>query len=369
MCADTTTATYGFIKPGINDPGGTGTWGTKINSNMDAIDTQLNTLQGLISAGGSGSGSGGIAGPVGPAGPAGAQGPAGPPGPAGPAGAQGPAGVWSGGAIPQGVVITGAGGTNRYAAGQTNGSNRWQLNVGDSTAETGSNAGSNFSLISYTDAGAPLTTAMQIQRQTGTTIFNGIVVSAMATNPVFRLDDNNLNTKASLLWQNSTNAVSINNSVSGGYCIVQNDGSFAIGSATAYKSGGGSWTATSDERIKTVVGDYETGLASILRLNPVVYAYKGNDTPTGEVEEQHAPYSASPHYQDAKAEKLHVGFVAQDLAEIFPDMVSEREGFIDGKKVTDLKSVDTSSLIYALVNAFKELKQELDELKSHVHRL
>jgi hypothetical protein len=72
--ADTTTATYGFVKPGINDPAGTGTWGTKINADLDAIDTELSTLAGLIQAGGGG-GSGGAQGAIGPQGPIGAQGP------------------------------------------------------------------------------------------------------------------------------------------------------------------------------------------------------------------------------------------------------------------------------------------------------
>ena len=58
-----------------------------------------------------------------------------------------------------------------------------------------------------------------------------------------------------------------------------------------------------------------------------------------------------------------VGFVAQELETVFPDMVSQREGYIDGEAVTDLRDVDVSSLIYALVNSVKQLKAEIEALK------
>jgi hypothetical protein len=301
--ADTTTANYGFIKPGINDPAGTGTWGTKINANMDGIDTELKTLEGLISAGSGGGGSGGIAGPAGPAGPQGAQGPQGQPGQQGLQGAQGAQG-------PQGP-----------------------------------------------------------QGPPGPTVsaFASPLISAANSNPVLRLEDMSGSVKGSVLFVTSTNVMSMNNGVGGGSCSVNPDGTFQISSATAYKSGGGSWTATSDERIKNIRDRYRRGLDEVMRLNPVVYTYRGNDTPTEAAGD--APYETSPHYNEAKTAKPFVGLVAQDLAQILPDMVSDHEGYIDGEKVSDLKSIDASELIYTLVNAVKQLKQELNELKGHVERL
>ena len=47
-----------------------------------------------------------------------------------------------------------------------------------------------------------------------------------------------------------------------------------------------------------------------------------------------------------------------------PSMVSKQGGLIDGKEVSDLRTLDTSELIYALVNSVKELKAEIDELKA-----
>ena len=44
-------------------------------------------------------------------------------------------------------------------------------------------------------------------------------------------------------------------------------------------------------------------------------------------------------------------------------MVSKQEGVIDGVTVSDLRAVDASELIYALVNCVRQLKAEIEALK------
>jgi hypothetical protein len=183
--------------------------------------------------------------------------------------------------------------------------------------------------------------------------------------------------------------------VGGGVILMSQDGAggFSLGgNGYAGKPGGGAWSDTSDVRIKTVQGDYKQGLDAINKLRPVAFTYKGNDTPTADfdlslaeapaiegveqvefaVVPQHtprprgmttAPYNASPHYHVAVNEKMFAGFVAQELETIFPEMVSDHEGYIDGVHVTDLKHVDTTPLIYALVNAVKELSARVVALE------
>jgi Chaperone of endosialidase/Collagen triple helix repeat (20 copies) len=65
-------------------------------------------------------------------------------------------------------------GAGNYSSivGQMNGSPRWNLVLGDSSDETGSNAGSDFSLQRFTDAGAFLSTALAINRATGNQTIN-----------------------------------------------------------------------------------------------------------------------------------------------------------------------------------------------------
>ena len=126
-------------------------------------------------------------------------------------------------------------------------------------------------------------------------------------------------------------------------------GNFLLNNNSAFKPGGGPWATLSDARIKTVTGEYETGLDKVLQLRPVTYTYKGND---------------ELHQHAAQSGQAFVGFVAQELEQIFPSMVSRHKGVIDGKKVADLRSVDTTELIYALVNSVKQLKAEIETLKA-----
>lgn len=65
-----------------------------------------------------------------------------------------------------------------YAAniwGGTNGSDRWRIILGNTTAESGSNAGSNFYICRYTDGGAYIGDVMEMLRSSGQTTFYGSV--------------------------------------------------------------------------------------------------------------------------------------------------------------------------------------------------
>jgi hypothetical protein len=127
-----------------------------------------------------------------------------------------------------------------------------------------------------------------------------------------------------------------------------------FGAGNAFKSGGGPWAAFSDERIKTVQGDYAPGLDEVLQLQPVRFTYRGNDTP--------ARGAPSPHA--GLSDRLFVGLVAQQVEAIFPGMVRTREGFIDGEPVDDMRELDTTELIFALVNAVKTLAARVEALEA-----
>jgi len=61
---------------------------------------------------------------------------------------------------------------------------RWRLVLGDSTAEAGSNAGSDFRIDAYSDADSQLTTPLLIARATGNATFAGNVTVKRATGNV-----------------------------------------------------------------------------------------------------------------------------------------------------------------------------------------
>jgi hypothetical protein len=281
-----------------------------------------------------------------------------------------------------GYLINAAAGAYRAVTGQTSNKSRWALILGDATAETGASAGSNFILQSYDDNGAYVRAPIVIRRNDGVITFggttvctSGVVMSAGDANPSFNLTNSGQSTLGYMRYVNGSNLLQLINNAGTGSIMINSDTSFQSNSATAYKPGGGSWTAPSDARIKDVKGDYKKGLDDILKLNPVVYTYKANDTPTDDVNDgilqegeakpkvASAPFPASVHYNVALEQTPFVGLVAQATETIFPDIVSKTESHIDGKKVEDLRHINPSNLIYALINAVKTLTARIEVLE------
>jgi hypothetical protein len=75
------------------------------------------------------------------------------------------------------------------------------------------------------------------------------------------------------------------------------------------------------------------------------------------------PYPNSPHFQTATDQRKFTGLIAQEVMDAMPEMVTIRAAYIDGQAVTDLHDLDTSSLIYALINAVKELSARIEALE------
>lgn len=130
-----------------------------------------------------------------------------------------------------------------------------------------------------------------------------------------------------------------------------------ICSGDAQKPGGGSWTASSDARNKKNVVPYATGTQAILQLNPVAYQYAG-------------VYDTGP--DDGT---VHVGFVAQDLQKVIPELTKPIKAHpvnhwagkskpeITGEE-EDHIGVDPSNILYMLINAVKELTAHVAVLEA-----
>lgn len=122
-----------------------------------------------------------------------------------------------------------------------------------------------------------------------------------------------------------------------------NDGDFEISGSVATKSAGTTWAVSSDIRLKNVLGTYDHGLDEISKLTPIVFSFKeGNARGIDSADE-------------------YVGFSAQDVESVIPEAVYEEE---DG-----YKSLDSDPILWAMVNAIKELKAENDDLRARVEAL
>jgi hypothetical protein len=113
----------------------------------------------------------------------------------------------------------------------------------------------------------------------------------------------------------------------------------------AYKPGGGAWGDTaSDVRLKRNIADYPAGLSAIRRLRPVSYQFNGQG--------------------DTIADgKTYYGLVAQEVLGVMPEMVGERLTERRDPIAQPYYTLDATPLIYALVNALKEVVQRLEALE------
>jgi hypothetical protein len=111
----------------------------------------------------------------------------------------------------------------------------------------------------------------------------------------------------------------------------------------ASKTGGNTWLAFSDERLKNIRGTFNTGLKAVMQLQPLRYEYRQNNamgvTPNGE----------------------HIGFAAQAVQKVIPEAVTANaSGYL---------MVNGDPIIWTMLNAIKEQQQEIVKLKNEVRRL
>jgi hypothetical protein len=148
----------------------------------------------------------------------------------------------------------------------------------------------------------------------------------------------------------STGVYGISDSNYGGYFSSVSSYSL-VAAQSAAKPGGGSWSVFSDSRIKENIIPYTKGLTDILLINTVTYDYNGLAGTT----------------KGAK----YTGVIAQEMKEIFPDTVKTYKAKLneDDEEKTELYDFNSSDLTFALINAVKELKAEIEILKVEIEIL
>jgi hypothetical protein len=101
----------------------------------------------------------------------------------------------------------------------------------------------------------------------------------------------------------------------------------------------GEVVSTSDIRTKTDIQNLESCLDKVLRLRPV--SYLRTDLPD---------------------DKTHIGLIAQEVQEVYPEVVAKR-------KDDEYLGVAYQQLVPALIGAIQELKSEVDSLRNEVREL
>lgn len=137
------------------------------------------------------------------------------------------------------------------------------------------------------------------------------------------------------------------------FLINPNGGNVGIGTTaptellsvngSASKPGGGTWSVFSDERLKNIKGNFNSGLSAVMKLQPLRYEYK-SDNALG-----------------IKSQGEHIGFGAQAVQQVIPEAVTTNaNGFL---------MVNSDPIIWTMLNAIKEQQKEIVELKRQIRQL
>jgi hypothetical protein len=109
---------------------------------------------------------------------------------------------------------------------------------------------------------------------------------------------------------------------------------------------------SSDRRVKKNITPLTGSLQKIQQIQPVSFEYTDD-------------YKQGKNSLDGK----QMGFIAQDVKQICPEMVTtEKETFGD-QTIEDFHLLNTSNLTPMLIDAIKELKAEVDTLKARIEAL
>jgi trimeric autotransporter adhesin len=116
----------------------------------------------------------------------------------------------------------------------------------------------------------------------------------------------------------------------------------------AHCTAAGTWTNASDARLKKNISPINYGLKEILQLRPVAYRMKSNDD-------------------------KQVGFIAQEVQKVLPELVSGKEGNIEKGETLGLSYGNLTAVLTKAVQEqqteIQTLKEENYELKKQVEQL
>ncbi|GAB5417980.1 MAG: hypothetical protein Crog4KO_14330 [Crocinitomicaceae bacterium] len=117
----------------------------------------------------------------------------------------------------------------------------------------------------------------------------------------------------------------------------------------------GGWFTVSDRRLKSNFTPIESPLDRLLLLNGMSYTLTTNSKPA----EGELTTTARQQY----------GVIAQEVEEVFPEMVQEKALFNNAGDETVYKTVNYDQLIPVLIESIRELNEKVEKLEAEVKEL
>ena len=150
-------------------------------------------------------------------------------------------------------------------------------------------------------------------------------------------------------WTNGSQKMTIDASGNVGIGVTSPSYQLQLSTNSAAKPSSSAWTVTSDSRVKENVRDYKTGLEAILSIEPKLYDYNGK-----------AGFEKT---------KDNIGVIAQEIQEVMPETINTYKAKLNegDEEETELLNFDSHAVTFALINAVKDLKAEIDELKKQIN--
>lgn len=177
-------------------------------------------------------------------------------------------------------------------------------------------------------------------------------------------------------WENGLNFwIPFPNPNAGNYKLfLQNDGNIGIGKKPSYKldvagdiATSGSFLTTSDKRLKSNIQPLKNSLNKLLRLNGKSYLKKTLITNSSNIKNYNnlsfikQKTIENDNFKNQIEDKPEFGFIAQDVIEIFPELVKQDSlGYY---------SIDYIGLIPVIIEAIKEQKNNLDKQEIEIQNL
>ncbi|NCA02898.1 MAG: tail fiber domain-containing protein, partial [Sphingomonadaceae bacterium] len=139
------------------------------------------------------------------------------------------------------------------------------------------------------------------------------------------------------------------------YSLNSSSGFFFDSGGQAYKSGGGSWAAISDARVKTNIEPISDAASRIMALKPSSFDYRAPEAHAGRVSDR--------------------GFIAQEFEEVYPHSVSESATVNDAEQALvgedgKIKAVSLNNDFFAdLVALVQEQQATINDLRARMAQL
>ena len=259
-------------------------------------------------------------------------------------------------------------GADNKITGRTGAVVRWEAQFGDTTPESGTATGADFKINAYSNTGALITTAMKISRSSGDVLWTGVsnfqkqitskgmIVDATAGNHgiyytgyavdgVYRYINMGGNEEATFGTRYAHQMFHQSGVTAFARWLV-GPAEYRMGDGGQGSSPGG-WTATSDQRVKTERALITNALD---RLDQMAgYTYLRQDMVGA----------------DGRVPRM-AGLIAQDVLKVLPEAVSVPRDYDVATDTGELLALDSYGVIGLLVNAVKELRIEVQALKTQL---